>query len=52
MMVNENKIFTNILYQKTFQVSDRTASHDLKALVDKNQIHSDGKYRGTKYMAL
>ena len=51
MMVNENKIFTNELYQKTFEVSDRTASRDLKGLVDKNQIRSEGEYKGTKYMA-
>lgn len=51
MMINEKIEFTNSLYQKTFEVSDRTASRDLKGLVDQNQVIAYGKGKGRKYGA-
>ncbi|MBU4536011.1 MAG: DUF4062 domain-containing protein [Euryarchaeota archaeon] len=52
MMVNDGTIFTNKMYQDTFGTSDRTASRDLKGLVDKNQVHPIGKTKDRKYEAL
>lgn len=46
------KILTNNLYQKEFGVSRQTASRDLKELIDKGQIYSTGKGKGTKYKAV
>ncbi len=51
MMVNEGTVFTNKLYQEIFKVSDRTASRDLKELLDKNQVYSIGKRKNRKYKA-
>ena len=51
MMVNDKVVFTNSLYQKHFNISERTASRDLKGLVDKDQINATGKRKGRKYMA-
>ena len=51
MMINEDKIFTNSIYQKTFNVSQKTAARDLKELVTQNQVSIIGKGRGTKYKA-
>lgn len=52
IMVNESKAFTNSLYQKTFNVSQKTAARDLKELVIQNQVSVVGKGRGTKYKAI
>ncbi len=52
LMVNEDKIFTNSLYQKTFDVSRPTASRDLKGLVNVEQVYKWGKGKGTKYKAV
>lgn len=51
MMVNEKVVFTNSLYQETFNVSQKTAARDLKELVTQNQALILGKGRGTKYKA-
>jgi ATP-dependent DNA helicase RecG len=51
MMVNEGKVFTNSLYQETFEVSRRTATRDLKGLIEVNMIHMSGIKKGTKYVA-
>lgn len=51
LMVNEDVTFTNSLYQKTFNLERRTASRDLKKLLDLNQIRRIGSGRGTKYKA-
>lgn len=51
MMVNENMTFTNSLYQKTFNLERRTASRDLKKLLDLKQIRRIGSGRATKYKA-
>lgn len=51
MMVNDGVIFTNALYQETFQLERRTASRDLRKLVDLKQVYKIGSGRGTKYKA-
>ena len=51
MMVNGQKVFTNSLYQKTFDVSQKTAARDLKKLVTANQASIIGRGRSTKYKA-
>jgi len=51
MMVNEKVVFTNSLYQETFNVSQKTAARDLKELVTQNQALILSKGRGTKYKA-
>ncbi len=51
MMVNENITFTNSLYQKMLNLERRTASRDLKKLLDLKQIRKIGSGRGTKYKA-
>ena len=50
-MVNENKIFTNELYQDMFQVARNTASRHLNKLVELEQVQKIGKGRYTKYKA-
>ncbi|PKL66709.1 MAG: hypothetical protein CVV28_09935 [Methanobacteriales archaeon HGW-Methanobacteriales-1] len=52
MMVNEGKVFSNKIYQETFDLERRTASRDLKKLVDLKQIYKIGYGRGTKYKAV
>ncbi|UTB32491.1 MAG: hypothetical protein NKF70_13540 [Methanobacterium sp. ERen5] len=52
MMVNEDKTFTNSLYQKTFSVSQKTPARDLKKLLTLNQISVYGKGRSTNYKAV
>jgi ATP-dependent DNA helicase RecG len=52
LMVNEGKIFTNPLYQETFNVSRPTAARDLKELVSLNQIQIIGKGKNTRYKAI
>lgn len=52
LMIEDGKILTNNLYQKEFGVSRQTASRDLKELIDKGQIYSTGKGKGTKYKAV
>lgn len=42
MMVNEGKVFSNKIYQETFDLERRTASRDLKKLVDLKQIIRSG----------
>lgn len=52
LMVNEGKIFTNPLYQDTFNVSKATAARHLKALVTKDQAIVTGKGKNTIYKAV
>lgn len=48
LMVNEGKGFTRSSYEETFEVPSRTASRDLKGLIDKEQIQ---KFRiGKKFV--
>ena len=51
IMVGNDQVLTNSIYQKEFGVSRQTASRDLKDLIDKGQIYSTGKGKGTKYKA-
>lgn len=51
IMVNEGKVFTNSLYQETFEVSRNTSSRDLMGLIEKNQAQIIGKGRYTQYKA-
>ncbi|MFP4082418.1 MAG: ATP-binding protein [Candidatus Aminicenantes bacterium] len=52
MMVNEERVFTNTLYQQTFGVSRRTALRDLKGLVELNQVRMVGVGKAAKYKAI
>ena len=52
LMVNESRIFTNSLYQKTFSVSQKTALEILKKLLRLNQVTVYGKGRNTNYKAV
>lgn len=48
LMVNEGKEFTRSSYEETFEVPSRTASRDLKGLIDKEQVQ---KFRiGKKFI--
>ncbi len=51
LMVNENKIFTNTLYQRIFRVARRTALRDLQGLVEMQQAKMIGVGKGAKYKA-
>ncbi|MGB9200648.1 ATP-binding protein [Methanobacterium sp.] len=51
LMVNDNKVFTNKIYQDMFKVSRNTASRHLNEMVELNQIQKIGKGRYTKYKA-
>lgn len=52
LMVNESGVFTNALYQETFQVSRRTALRDLHGLVKVGQVRMSGVGKGSKYKVL
>lgn len=52
LLIDKGQTLTNSIYQKEFGVSRQTASRDLKDLIDKGQIYSTGKGKGTKYMAV
>lgn len=52
MMVNNGESFTRISYEEKFEVSSRTASRDLKGLVDKNQAKKLGGGKKIRYNAL
>lgn len=52
MMVNDGESFTRISYEEKFAVSSRTASRDLKGLIDKNQIKTIGIGKNIRYNAL
>ena len=52
LMVNNDKVFTNALYQETFQISRRTALRDLRGLVEVDQVRMLGVGKGAKYKAL
>ncbi|PKL66721.1 MAG: hypothetical protein CVV28_09995 [Methanobacteriales archaeon HGW-Methanobacteriales-1] len=52
MMVNDGESFTRIRYEEKFAVSSRTASRDLKGLIDKNQIKTIGIGKNIRYNAL
>jgi predicted HTH transcriptional regulator len=52
MMVNNGESFTRISYEEKFEVSSRTASRDLKGLVDKNQVKKLGGGKKIRYNAL
>lgn len=52
MMVDDGQVLTNSIYQEEFGVSRQTASRDLKDLLDKGQIYSTGKGKGTEYKAI
>lgn len=49
LMMNEREVFTNKKYREKFKVSNKTASTDLKQLVELRQITSQGKGRNIKY---
>ncbi len=51
LMVNEKQKMTNKEYCKYFDVSDRTASRELKLLVEKGLIERMGKRRGATYVS-
>jgi len=51
MMVNENKVFTNQIYQDMFQVARNTNSRHLNKLVELEQVQKIGKCHYTKYKA-
>lgn len=51
LMVNDNKVLTNKIYQEMFKVSRNTASRHLNEMVELNQIQKIGKGRYTKYKA-
>jgi ATP-dependent DNA helicase RecG len=50
MMVNEGKVFTNEIYQETFDISKNTALRDLRSLLKAKQIIREGRGKATKYM--
>lgn len=52
LMVNNGESFTRISYEEKFAVSSRTASRDLKGLIDKNQIKKIGGGKNIRYNAL
>ena len=52
LMVNENKILTNALYQEIFKTSRRTALRDLHGLIEVGQVRMLGVGKGAKYTAL
>jgi len=51
LMVNEGHEMTNAMYQKLFEVSRRTATRDLEALVKTGWVRQKGTGRGTRYVA-
>lgn len=51
LMVNDGKVFTNKIYQETFNVSRNTASRDLNGLIEKRQVTVKGKARARTYRA-
>lgn len=51
LMVNGNKSMTNKEYRRLFDVSDRTALRELKALLDKKLVKRVGKRKGAIYVA-
>jgi predicted HTH transcriptional regulator len=50
-MVNQKRYYTNSKYQKEFAVSRQTASRDLKDLVEKGQVYTQGKGKAIKYLS-
>lgn len=50
MMVNEGKVFTRLMYEKTFKISERTAVRDLNGLINKDQIYKIGSSRNIRYV--
>jgi len=51
LMINENQEITNKKYRHLFGVSDRTASRELKFLIEKGLIKRSGKRRGATYVS-
>jgi len=51
LMVNERRELTNTMYQELFEVSRRTATRDLKALVGTGWVRQKGTGKGTRYVA-
>jgi ATP-dependent DNA helicase RecG len=51
MMVNDGKMFTNKIYQETFEVSPNTALRDLSGLLKDKQVVKKGKGKATKYVS-
>ena len=51
LMVNEGQEMTNAMYQELFEVSRRTATRDLKALVRTGWVRQKGTRKGTRYVA-
>jgi len=50
-MVNKNQKMTNQKYRQLFGISDRTASRELKFLIEKGLIKRFGKRRGAVYIS-
>ncbi len=51
LLVNERGELTNAMYQELFEVSRRTATRDLKALVGTGWVRQKGTGKGTRYVA-
>ena len=52
LMVNEGQEITNAKYQNLFGVSRRTATRDLKKLVETEWVRQEGSGKGTRYSAV
>ncbi len=52
VMVNDEKTMTNAIYREMFKTSDRSASRDLKDLVQKGLVRRKGKRRAAEYEAI
>lgn len=51
LMVNEGREMTNAMYQELFEVSRRTATRDLKAMLKTGWVRQRGTGKGTRYVA-
>jgi len=51
LMVNEGQEMTNAMYQELFEVSRRTATRDLRALLKTRWVRQKGTGKGTRYVA-
>jgi ATP-dependent DNA helicase RecG len=50
LYVKKNNYITNSIYQKLFEVSERTALRNLETLINLNFFEKTGKLKGTKYI--
>ncbi|MCG2769795.1 MAG: MarR family transcriptional regulator [Anaerolineae bacterium] len=51
LIANEGREMTNAKYQGLFEVSRRTATRDLKALLKTGWVRQKGTGKGTRYVA-